>query len=311
MIRFFFLCIPVFLFSFEFKVATYNLENLFDGQKQGNEYQEYTPGNKHGWNEAMVEKKIANLARVIEDIDADIIALVEVENKEILQRLNFALKNKRYPYLFYPVKKSHISIETALLSRYPIEKTESITIKDQPRGIHKVTVTIEGKPLDVYINHWPAHREKEQERLMYATHLRNALRQEGSREFLLMGDFNSPLQILKDDWGLAFNRVLKSNDKEEGLSNLWYELPEQKRYSHSYGKNRSALDHIVIAKTLHDGKGIEYKKGSFQAFVKPYMLNDEGLPKRWQITDRGRGKHVGDGFSDHLPITATFHIVAH
>ena len=308
--RFLFLFLPVFLFSFEFKVATYNLENLFDAQKQGNEYKEYTPNNRHGWNEMMVEKKIANLARVIEDIDADIIALVEVENKEVLQKLNFALKNKRYPYLFYPTKKSHVSIETALLSRYPIEKTESILIKDQPRGIHKVTITLENRPLDVYINHWPAQREKEQERLMYATNLRNALAKEGSREFLLMGDFNSPLHVLKDDWGLAFNRVLKSNDTDFGLSNLWYELPEQKRYSHSYGKNRSALDHIVISKTLHDGKGIEYKKGTFTPFIVPYMLESDGVPKRWQISDKGKGKHLGEGFSDHLPLTAIFHTIS-
>ena len=302
------LFLPVFLFSFEFKVATYNLENLFDATKQGNEYNEYTPNNRHGWNEAMVEKKIANLSRVIADMDADIIALVEVENKAVLERLNNALKDKKYPFVFYPEKKKHSSIETALLSRYPIEKSASIVMPDQPRGIHKVTLMVQSKPFDVYLNHWPAHREKEQERLVYATTLQNILLKDETKEYVLVGDFNSPLQVQRDDWGLAFNNVLKSNDENSGRTNLWYELPMQKRYSHSYGKSKSALDHMIISKTLHDGKGVEYIKNSFHPFVKEYMLDEKGVPKRWEISDRGRGKHLGEGYSDHLPLIATFSI---
>lgn len=306
----FLLVLPVFLFSFEFKVASYNVENLFDAIKQGNEYNEYTPNNRHGWNDSMVEKKIANLSRVIADMDADIIALVEIENKEVLEKLNNALKDKKYPFVFYPEKKTRSSIETGLLSRYPIEKTESIVMLDQPRGIHKITLTINTKSFDIFLNHWPAHREKEQERLVYATTLRNVLIKEEGKEYLIVGDFNSPLQVQKDDWGLAFNKVLDSNnDKGLGLSNLWYELPFQKRYSHSYGKSKSALDHMIISKTLHDGKNIEYVQNSFKPFVKEYMLDEQGVPKRWEISDRGRGRHQGEGYSDHLPLIATFSIV--
>ena len=310
MIRFSILFLPFVVCALEFKVATYNVENLFDAKKEGNEYQEYTPGPKHGWDEAMMEKKIANLARVIKDINADVIALAEVENKEVLEKLNVALGQKAYPHLFYPSKKPRVSIETALLSRFPIEKSTSIVMKDQPRGIHKVSLKIEQKSLDIYINHWPAHKEKEEERLVYATTLHNALLHEKSKEFIVLGDFNSPLNVEKDDWGLAFVNVLKTGSDTASLYNLWYELPQEKRYSHTYGKKRSALDHIVIAKTLSDGKGIEYKKGTFTPFIVPYMLESDGVPKRWQISDKGKGKHLGEGFSDHLPLTAIFHTIS-
>ena len=310
MIRFSILFLPFVVCALEFKVATYNVENLFDAKKEGNEYQEYTPGSKHGWDEAMMEKKIANLARVIKDMNADVIALAEVENKEVLEKLNRALGQKAYPHLFYPSKKPRVSIETALLSRFPIEKSTSIVMKDQPRGIHKVSLKIEQKSLDIYINHWPAHREKEEERLVYATTLHNVLLKETAKEFILLGDFNSPLTVEKDDWGLAFVNVLKTSSESASLYNLWYELPQEKRYSHTYGKKRSALDHIVIAKTLSDGKGIEYKKGTFAPFIAPYMLESDGIPKRWQISDKGRGKHLGEGFSDHLPLTAIFHTIS-
>lgn len=307
MIRFSLLLAPLFLFALEFKVATYNVENLFDTHKEGNEYEEYIPHNKHGWNEAMLEKKIANLAHVIADINADVIVLAEVENKAVLEQLNRALAEKKYPYLFYPTKKPRVSIETALLSRFPIENTATIALKDQPRGIHKVTLNIDKKPLSIYINHWPAHKEKEDERLVYATALYNELLKEEGKEFILLGDFNSPLEAQKEDWGLAFVNVLKTGNHGAKFYNLWYEIEANKRYSHSYGKKRTALDHIVISSAMEDGKGLEYKKGSFSPFVSAYMLESDGSPKRWQISDKGKGKHLGDGFSDHLPLTALFH----
>lgn len=304
------LFLPLFLGAFEFKVATYNIENLFDAQKNGHEYKEYTPHTKHGWNEAMAEKKIANIARVIKEMDADIIALAEVENKDVLEALNKALGKKKYPYVFYPRKKPRVSIETALLSRFPIVKTDSLFLKDQPRGIHVVSVQVGSELLDVYINHWPAMREKEEERLVYAKALEQELLKKKGKEYILLGDFNSPLDVQKDEWGKAFVEVLGAQ-KHTTLSNLWYELPPNKRYSHSYGKKRSALDHIMIPKSLDDGKGIEYTKGSFAPFSKPYMLLPDGTPKRWEISERGKGKHQGEGFSDHLPLTALFHTLIH
>ncbi|ATB69985.1 exonuclease-endonuclease-phosphatase (EEP) domain-containing protein [Sulfurospirillum diekertiae] len=306
MIRWVLLFIPLLLSALEFKVATYNVENLFDAQNDGNEYEEYKPNTKHGWNEAMLQIKIANIARVITDMDADIIALEEVENKAVLQKLNAALGSKMYPYLFYPNKKERVNIETALLSRFPIEKTSSIFIKDQARGIHRITLKIDNKRLDVYINHWPAQKEKEEERLIYATTLHNLLLKEEGSEYLLLGDFNSPYQVQKD-WGMGLVTILNAGDKKSTLYNLWYDLPVEKRYSHSYGKQKATLDHIIIPKTLSDGKGIDYNEASLAVFVRPYMLDENNNPKRWQISDRGRGVHQGEGFSDHFPLTAIFH----
>jgi endonuclease/exonuclease/phosphatase family metal-dependent hydrolase len=251
----------------------------------------------------MLQIKIAHIARVISDIDADIIVLAEIENKAVLQRLNAALGSKAYPYLFYPNKKERVNIETALLSRFPIEKTSTITMRDQARGIHRVTITVDNKPLDLYLNHWPAYREKEDERLVYAKTLHNVLEKESKREYILLGDFNSPYQEEKGHWGMGLVTFLQAGDKNAPLYNLWYELPQERRYSHSYGKEKVTLDHIIIPKTLLD----EYKPGSLNVFIRPYMLDENGHPNRWQISNRGRGEHQGIGFSDHLPLTAIFH----
>jgi len=301
------LFIPFLLSALDFKIATYNVENLFDATKNGSEYKEYQPYNKHGWTEAMLQIKINNLARVIGDINADIIVLAEVENRAVLQKLNTALGDKAYPYLFYPAKKERVSIETALLSRFPIEKSSTIALPNQARGIHRVSVTVDARSLDLYINHWPAYIEKEDERLVYAKTLHTILEKESRREYILLGDFNSPYQEQKGHWGMGLITFLQAGDQKAFLYNLWYELPQNRRYSHSYGKQKNALDHIIIPKSLMDRKGIEYTPSSFNVFIRPYMLDENGNPNRWQISNKGRGEHQGSGFSDHFPITATFH----
>jgi endonuclease/exonuclease/phosphatase family metal-dependent hydrolase len=303
------LLLPLWVNALEFKVANYNVENLFDARWQGGEYEEYVPGNKHGWNEDMLRLKINHLSRVIGDIDADIIALEEVENEAVLERLNKALGDKAYPYVFYPKKKERVTIETALLSRFPIEKTQTFWLPDQARGIHKITLRIENFMLDVYANHWPAYKEREDERLVYAKTLHNLLEKEKNQEYIVLGDFNSPYEERKGHWGMGLVTFLKAGNKNAPLYNLWYELPQNKRYSHSYGREKETLDHIMIPKSLLDHQKIDYVKQSMKVFMPSYLLDEKGNPNRWQISDRGRGKHLGDGYSDHLPITAIFHTI--
>lgn len=297
---------PFLVWALDFKVATYNVENLFDLIHNGHEYEEYVPHNKHQWNEQNFQKKIDNIAKVIKDLDADILALEEIENEHVLKKLNLSLGDKAYPYLFFPSKKERSSIESALLSRFPITSKESLMIKDQTRGIHRVSVKVEQKTLVLYLNHWPAGKEKVEERIEYAIALNGVIKKHSGDEYIILGDLNAPYKIEKDDWGIALVNVLKAGDKGASHYNLWYELAETERYSHVFGKKKGTLDHILIPKALTDLKGIDYKPSSFNVFQKLYMLDEKGAPKRWQITDKGRGEHLGIGYSDHLPISAIF-----
>ena len=91
--------LPFYIFAKPVKVATYNVENLFDAVIQGSEYNEYTP--KHNWTERMVQIKLNHTAEVICDLDADILGLQEVENETILMQLRQRLKEVgcQYTYL--------------------------------------------------------------------------------------------------------------------------------------------------------------------------------------------------------------------
>lgn len=73
--------------AFALRIGTYNVENLFDDIKQGREYREYIPGNKHGWDREMAAKKLSNTAYAISKMDVDILGIQEIENESLLIKL--------------------------------------------------------------------------------------------------------------------------------------------------------------------------------------------------------------------------------
>jgi endonuclease/exonuclease/phosphatase family metal-dependent hydrolase len=287
-----FFLIPIVLFAEQFKVATYNVENLFDAKKSGYEYKEYIPNTKSGWNEKMFSIKVKNIARVIKDIDADIISLQEIENKEVLKRLNLALGKKKYPYMYSSFKTE--GLDVVLLSRYPIKEHNSYNVMNRFRPIHKVVVDVKGFNVTVFINHWPSYRHSLKTRMKFAEKLKELYIKE--KNYILLGDFNSPLKEDEKGWGKEIKFV--SNDN----FNLWYDVPYNQRYSYKFFKLKNAIDHIVVSKSLYE----RYKSSSFEVHKFDYIVDKYGNAKRWKISNKGRGKHLGVGYSDHFAISAIF-----
>jgi len=281
---------PIFLLAIDFSVATYNIENLFDTKKNGNEYKEYIPNTKSGWNDEMLNIKIKNIVKVVKDIDADIIALQELENITIAKRLNLALGSKKYPYMYSNFRNK--GIDSVLFSRYPIKFHKSFNINSRFRPIHKVVVNVKGLHVNFFLNHWPSYKNGNAKRMEFAKALEKIYKKD--KNYIILGDFNSPLVKDKRNWGEAVNYISKDN------TNLWYDLPKKDRYSHVFFKDKNALDHIIIS------KNINYKEGSFIVFKPQYLLNKYKQPNRWLISQKGKGQHLGIGYSDHFALKATF-----
>jgi endonuclease/exonuclease/phosphatase family metal-dependent hydrolase len=284
----------------EFRVASYNVENLFDAQYSKKEYKEYIPNSKSGWNASMYTKKVENLVSVISKIDADIIALQEIESKDALEFLNSKLNAKKYPYIY--IQKSNAVVKSALLSRYKITATQEVFVKGYQRPISIIHLDIAEHNLTLFLNHWPSYNNGNKSRIKYAKELKNLYANGG--EYILLGDFNSPLHVRHDGWGNAVNLI----SKDQPNYNLWFELESEQRFSHSFFKKRDALDHIIVSKQMFDNKGIDYKKKSFAKFYDDFILDSDKNPMRWQISKKGKGKHLGLGYSDHLPLFADFEI---
>jgi hypothetical protein len=315
-----------------FKVATYNVQNLFDLLHEGSEYQEYVPNSPMGWNPETAAVKYNNIARVITDLAPDIVALEEVESKSALNSLRDAisLKGLFFPYLAIADAK-HSAVKCALLSRFPIISKREIPVREElSRNILAVTVQVGGTSLLLFVNHWKSKRGPESMRLSYAGALRGALNSlPPSTDFVVLGDLNSNYNEfvtfhaqprLNDTGGhtginhilgticeneMVTEKMLLQQKGNRYLYNLWLEIREGRRWSYSFFGQKGSPDNMIIPRTLYDAKGISYVDNSFGRFARRYLFRNHAV-FQWQRAHNGKGRHLGEGFSDHLPIFALF-----
>ena len=313
------------LFSQSLKIASWNVENLFDMQRQGTEYEEYIPG-RHRWSEAMLRKKLEHTAQVICDLDADVIGLQEIENDQVLERLQRLLGRVGCPYPYRAITTgAGRPVHVALLSRVKIARKREIpvTYGGRQRRILEVQLRTD-LPLRLFVNHWRSKRGPESERILYAEALRKRLeRLPAGTEYLLLGDFNSDWQEYRimeakhNDTGgrTGINQVLVTTRNGRMIRyrdlhaaptafrhyNLWLELPASRRWSHNFFGKKEGIDAILIPPSLADGKNWEYKRGSFGVYRPAYLFGKYGQIKRWEYR---HSRHTGHGYSDHLPIYA-------
>ena len=315
---------PILLYSLDLKIATYNVENLFDDKFDGTEYKEYIP-NKHNWTKAILNKKIEHISQVICDLNADVIALEEVENKHALNLLQKYLNRVGCKYKYSAItNKNGSAIQVALLSKVPIKSAKDIRVSysKNDRDILEVTLNT-NPPLTIFANHWRSKSAPESQRLKYAKALIKRIKKmPKGKEYIILGDFNSAynecINISKknnDTNGVCgidtllktyYNgRLIKFRDKinlDFYHYNLWSELGAHKRWSYDFYGKKSAIDSIIIPPSLNDKEGWFYKKGTFNVFKKRYLFKKHNL-NRWEYK---HSKHTGRGYSDHLPIYAIF-----
>ncbi len=320
---FFFLLNLVVYGESNLKIATYNVENLFDLQKSGHEYREYIPYTQSLWNQKNYRTKLKNLARVIKNINADIIALQEVESLQALKDLRYTLKQEHLYYQYYAIaNQKNTTVKVAILSKIPFlyAKEIAVTSSYKYRNILEVKFQINKQNLYLFVNHWKSKAGPESMRIVSAKALRKRIKQLGfDKNIILLGDFNSDYEEYK-----KFKRKRKLNDtnghtgindvlhtkneqhNKESLYNLWYDTKQSERYSYIFRGKKEAMDNIIIspALLLHNAK-IHYKHHSIRVFYRSYLWHGK-YPYRWKVS-RGRvPKHKGKGYSDHLPVIAEF-----
>ena len=319
-------------------VGFYNVENLFDLNYDGTEYPEYRPG-ALGWNKQTWEKKVANIASVIAAMNADIVGLCEVENRNAFQGLRKELDKRgaAYPYAAIADMSGRGAMCTALLSRFPITQSLGFGSGGSPgrRDILEADVDCRGTALKLFVNHWPSKKHPESQRLAAARSLAERLQSlPPQTDYAVIGDLNADYdewrkfhtENLDDTRGVTgINHLLKTVHGKPGKFisyvtrpemaradsarhyDLWLELPEEKRWSFKYQGQPKTPDHILLPKSLFDRNGWSYLEGSFSVFTWDGRLLRDGDPFGWQMKGFGERRfHLGEGYSDHLPLRAVF-----
>ena len=120
------LIFSIFLNAQNLKIASYNVENFFDLNKDKSDYKEYIPNSSTLWNQRNFNIKLNNILKVLNDLDADIIALQEIENESLMKLLKKNLPQYSY-YSF--TKYQNSSVGLGFLSKIPIKSSSSLNVK--------------------------------------------------------------------------------------------------------------------------------------------------------------------------------------
>jgi len=242
------------------RVATYNVRNLFTAAHP---------------TLAKRPRELRELARMVSKVDADVLALQEVENAAALGELNLRI---RHPYAYFGLSEgnSNRGIHLAFLSRHPLVLTghDDITLEDGSgavlhefasecadimtparirRGVARARVTIGGQTLTVFSVHlksriqleWSGvdsdavrHAEAQAVARIVAGH-----EAEHPRDAtVLLGDMNE-----RHDHA-SLQPIMALGYFDPVLAEL---VPGDPTLSTHWIKSRDRIDHLLLSKTAH------------------------------------------------------------
>lgn len=329
-IQLFFSILTIFcaeIHSSEVKITFYNVENLFDLRSDGSEYPLYTP-NMHNWGISTVRKKISNISFVLHNLNADILGLAEVENKNslslLLRKHNLG---SRYPYTTF-AKSANSANGLAMLSSYPIisKKEHQVEYSGSfhSRPILECHIRLPLDTLVLFLCHWPSRKHPEYRRVETARKLLSLVETlPACTPYIIMGDLNSNFNQIEytPDEAPAIQTVFNTGTFEQarfipnfpscitGTDNTYYNPWSRHSgvpFSYIYKGEKETIDHFLLPYSVVYGNTYTYLPQSFTVETLQGTLLRKGKPHRWQIIQTSKGPiHKGEGFSDHLPISIT------
>ena len=305
--------------------ASYNVENLFDLNDNPQKWDdEFLPEGKKEWTTDRYTDKLEKLAIVINDLNADILGLVEVENRLVLDDLvrqssisdrdyrvihedspdargidvAILYDSKRFRYLWHSVHGIH----------FPF--SDSFSTRDI---LFAAGVVGNSDTLVIFMNHWPSRirgkAESEKYRVFVASELKTLVDSlyvlHPEYHVIISGDFNdTPNDTSVSEILQAMNSV--NNLETDDLFNT------SKYFNENTGTYlfRGAwyqYDQIIVSASLLSSSSFRLLGESVEIFSRPYLFEQEGKYKGYMLRTYAGRKYLG-GYSDHLPVRAKFKI---
>jgi endonuclease/exonuclease/phosphatase family metal-dependent hydrolase len=318
-----------------FRVAFYNLENLFDTVDGPNDDAEFLPNSANAWNGDRYNSKLRNMAKVIDSIAPSILGLVELENAFVLEdlRANSSVMKGKFE-IAHRESPDIRGIDVALMYNAELFRISGIymtpiTLPDgyATRSIMRVHLVEKGTgdSLAVFINHWPSRRggaASAASRMVAATALAQTLQNNPTipANFLIMGDFND------DPEDPSITEGLQAGDAFHSIVNLAFlaRQADSTIGTIAWHTGWNMFDQIMISRPLyyanlhsHESAGSGSEKtqshlhsyenklwGSPQinVYKRTWMLQHDGNKyDGWPLRNFA-GKKYMNGFSDHLPV---------
>lgn len=306
-----------------FRLAFYNVENLFDTIDEPNKIDsEYMPNSSLKWNTQRYFAKLKNITRVMEGMNfPTILGMVEVENRRVLTDLvaQPTLSPKNYGIVHFDGPDER-GIDVAMIYRkdaFEVKKQKAHAIKfptdnDKTRDILEVNGILRGGiELTVFVNHFPSRRggadESAPKREFVASVLRKAVdslfKKDPNARIVIMGDFNdepSNTSMNKTLGAAEWQREMAKELPSAALYNLGAAI-ERRGEGTEYYKGWDVLDQIIVSGSLLDSRSKATTRDEETVFNPDFMtFKDKAgnrLPNRTYTGPIYRG-----GFSDHFPV---------
>ncbi|MCC7297859.1 MAG: endonuclease/exonuclease/phosphatase family protein [Bacteroidia bacterium] len=306
--------------STSLKMAFWNMENLMDTVNDPTFDDDFTPTGVMRWDAAKLNSKLKNMAKVIANIQPDVMGMCEVENESVLQLLlaDAQIKNSNYGYVHFDSPDER-GIDVALIynkSEAEVVASEPIKVKlpngDKTRDILYVTLKVHAKDLvHVFVNHWPSRREgkekSEAKRIAAAKALAQFIQSKNlnSQSCVIMGDFNDGPTNKSIQSVLNAKSTAAISNEGAFLVDLNTMLDEDSVGTLKFGNQWDMFDQIIISNALYSDTtaGLGYKQGSFGIFSPEWLKQHDAKYEGFPFRTFG-GKKWLNGYSDHFPVFA-------
>jgi predicted extracellular nuclease len=306
-----------------YRVAFYNLENLFDYEDDTTlNDEEYLPESMRNWTAYRYREKLHRMAKAVLSIGEweapAVVGVCEVENKRVLQDLvaTEVLRKLNYGVVHFE-SPDRRGIDVGLLYRKDVVDTLyaraiEVSMPENPsfttRDILHVKASLGEDTLHFFVNHWPSRyggqQQSEPRRLAAAAVLRQVvdslLLLKPSSKIIVMGDLNDTPANKSVEEVLGAGK--KANPSGKTLQNLMLNLPANAG-SHRYRGEWSYLDQLIVSAALCKGAaGLTVSEAGAQVHRPDFLLEtDERFPGETPFRTFIGMKYHG-GFSDHLPV---------
>lgn len=304
----------------EYTVVSYNVENLFDTVDDPKiPDEEFLPASEKKWDSEKYQKKLADLAQVISEVNPkempEVVGLVEVENRTVIEDLVKTGKLNGQEYvIIHEESPDYRGIDVAMIYRKDafteiMHEVLPVVFPDDPefktRDILHVIGKIKHKTVHLFVNHWPSRTGGEDvtapKRILAASVLKTKVDQilaaDAKARIIIMGDMNDEPanKSLKETLGAA------APDSEAKLVNLMMPDDVAGKGTYFYSGNWNMLDNMVVSEAVLEGKRMQVEGRKGNIFSNDWMIftNKTGdkTPNRSYVGN----KYVA-GVSDHFPV---------
>jgi endonuclease/exonuclease/phosphatase family metal-dependent hydrolase len=281
-------------------VAFWNVENLYDTLPSlFYDDRDYTPKGSQRWGAERYGAKLRNLARVLDDMAADVVGLSEVESETAVRDLVMALSTD-YNYIHRPTGDSR-GMDVAML--YKGDKFFPETIKQAGVGVRRQFLVVTGELLGEQVTLVVCHLASNLNDYRYRLRSFEALR--GVLEELLEDDPAANVLVVGDMNATPSERVVRRTlgsvrSPYDFVYNPLWEQHKTGKGSYNYRDRWYLYDWMLVSPALARGRGLTAIEADI--FAKDYMTtrtSPYSPPKPLRTFTAG---DYTAGYSDHLPV---------